>query len=137
VTHELNNHSPEEDRPDVSYSDVSRAVEKALVKNNAYDLARSFVNCYANGIDPYTGTLGRSVGLTGNGPDGQNGSPFNQLAQTKSFCRVIRRNGELVGWNEQKINVAVRKAFLSQSLDTRPAEDVVRAVSKTVRDSGK
>jgi ribonucleoside-diphosphate reductase alpha chain len=132
VTHELN-HQGGSERPEVAHLEVARAIERALVRNNAYDLALSFVNCYSQ--DPYTGTQA-NLALNAHGVIG-NGAGIQATPPAKPFCRVMRRNGDLVPWNEYKINVAVRKAFLSQSLDSSPASEVAQGVTKRVRESGR
>jgi ribonucleoside-diphosphate reductase alpha chain len=51
--------------------------------------------------------------------------------------KVIRRNGQLVPWNHNKIEIAVRKAFLSMEMDSAPAVQVAEAVSRSVVNDGK
>ena len=52
--------------------------------------------------------------------------------------RVIRRNGRVVPWMPEKIETAIRKAFIAQKLDSGPAvalaEIVVGRVLKTAKD---
>jgi ribonucleoside-diphosphate reductase alpha chain len=43
--------------------------------------------------------------------------------------QLIRRNKQVVPWNESKIEVAVRKAFLSLHLDSEPAVKIARSVT--------
>ncbi|MEX2608094.1 MAG: ribonucleoside-diphosphate reductase subunit alpha, partial [Kiritimatiellia bacterium] len=46
--------------------------------------------------------------------------------------QLLRRNGQLVPWNPNKIEIAVRKAFLALHLDSSPAVDVTKAVNERV-----
>jgi ribonucleoside-diphosphate reductase alpha chain len=100
------------DAPRVSASDVHRAIEKALVKNNAHDIARSLVVRRPYLEDSW---------------DESAESDFPRV-QTK----VIRRNGDAVSWNPAKIEAAVRKAFLSMELDSEPARQIALAISQRV-----
>ncbi|HQU08628.1 MAG TPA: ribonucleoside-diphosphate reductase subunit alpha, partial [Opitutales bacterium] len=50
--------------------------------------------------------------------------------------RVIRRNGQVVPWVQDKIEIAVRKAFLSKNMDSSPALEVARGVSDWVHGQG-
>jgi ribonucleoside-diphosphate reductase alpha chain len=47
--------------------------------------------------------------------------------------RLARRNGMVVDWNSNKIEVAVRKAFLACGLDSAPAVQVAENVEERVR----
>ena len=49
--------------------------------------------------------------------------------------RVIRRNGQVVPWNDHKVEIAVRKTFLSQSRDSAPAVAISKSVSERVNAS--
>ena len=50
--------------------------------------------------------------------------------------RLIRRSGQVVPWNDSKIEVAVRKAFLSLQLDSEPAVDLARQVTRKALSTG-
>jgi len=50
--------------------------------------------------------------------------------------RLIRRNGQVVRWNENKIEIAVRKAFLVLQVDSEPAVTISCAVTKRVQKLG-
>ncbi|HBA82828.1 MAG TPA: ribonucleoside-diphosphate reductase subunit alpha [Verrucomicrobia bacterium] len=50
--------------------------------------------------------------------------------------QLIRRNGQVVPWNEQKIEIAVRKAFLSQNMDSSYAKEISREVSERIQTAG-
>ena len=49
---------------------------------------------------------------------------------TTGALQLIRRSGQVVAWNPAKIEVAVRKAFLSRGLDSAPAEEVALRVTE-------
>ena len=88
--------------------EIHLAIEKALVRRNAHDVARSLVTK-------------RALRQIHEDPE-----PFN--------TRLIRRNGQVVPWNENKIEIAIRKAFLSQHLDSDDAISVTRAVVENARE---
>jgi ribonucleoside-diphosphate reductase alpha chain len=48
--------------------------------------------------------------------------------KTKPELRLIRRNGLVVPWDTNKIEVAVRKAFLARGFDSDPAVTIAEAV---------
>ena len=48
--------------------------------------------------------------------------------------RLLRRNGQVVPWKPNKIEIAVRKAFLALHLDSAPAVEVTAAVDARVRE---
>ncbi len=98
--------------------DIYLLIEKALIESDAHDVAKSLV-------------FKRSVTDENKGRDDNNG---NGVIPVK--VRVIRRNGMVVPWNENKIEIAVRKAFLSRELDSDPAIDIARAVTEHVRNLG-
>ncbi len=50
--------------------------------------------------------------------------------------RLIRRNLQVVPWNESKIEIAVRKAFLGLEMDSQPAEGVAKAVTQRMEGMG-
>ncbi|WFB36535.1 ribonucleoside-diphosphate reductase subunit alpha [Kiritimatiellota bacterium B12222] len=86
----------------VSREELHLAIEKALVRQENYDLARSLVTHRAHEI---------------------------QTQPTiKVTTQLLRRNGQLVPWNANKIEIAVRKAFLALHLDSEPAVEVTQAV---------
>jgi len=79
-------------------------IEKTLVDNNAYFVAKSLL-------------LNRARKISVNRDTAQ------------STLRVIRRNNQVVPWNDQKVEIAVRKTFLSLQRDSAPAIAITRAVS--------
>ena len=97
--------------PRLSYDELYRLIEKALVENDAYDVAKSLVISRSN---DGTGDYGSGV---------ENSSGLGQI-------RLIRRSGQVVPWNSAKIEVAVRKAFLSLRLDSAPAVEISRNVTQ-------
>ena len=86
-------------------------LEKTLVDNNAYFVAKSLL-------------LNRARKIA-----------INREAAAHSTLRVIRRNSQVVPWNDQKVEIAVRKTFLSLQRDSAPAVAITRAVSERVRSS--
>ena len=53
-----------------------------------------------------------------------------------SLIRLIRRSGQVVPWNSSKIEVAIRKAFLSLHLDSEPAVKVSDEVTRRAVGTG-
>ncbi len=94
-------------RKQVSREELHLAIEKALVRQEAYDVARSLVTHRAAEV-------------------------MNQTAGPKVSTQLLRRNGQLVPWNPNKIEIAVRKAFLALHLDSSPAIEVTQAVNERV-----
>ena len=93
----------------LSETDLYRGIERVLIENNAHDVARSLV------ID-----TARNVAQS----------------NEKISVRLIRRNKQVVSWNENKIEIAIRKAFLSQQKDSALAVLVTQSVTGRVRDAG-
>lgn len=87
----------------LSSHDIDLLIEKALIENDAHDVAKSLV-------------FARNQGS-----GAQERPPVS--------IRLIRRNGQVVAWSESKIEIAVRKSFLSLHLDSTPAVDVALAVT--------
>jgi ribonucleoside-diphosphate reductase alpha chain len=86
-------------------------LEKTLVDNNAYFEAKSLL-------------LNRARKIA-----------INREAAAQSTLRVIRRNNHVVPWNEQKVEIAIRKTFLSLQRDSAPAVAITKAVSARVHSS--
>ena len=103
--------------PRLSFDELYRLIEKALVENDAYDVAKSLVISRSN---------------EGNGrvhrPD--------DVEEDTAHIRLIRRSGQVVPWNSSKIEVAVRKAFLSLRFDSEPAVDLARQVTREALSTG-
>jgi len=93
----------------LSAHDIHLLIEKALIENDAHDVAKSLV-------------FGRAKG--------------QEREREPVSIRLIRRNGQVVPWNEAKIEVAVRKSFLSLHLDSTPAVEVARAATDRLNGAG-
>lgn len=78
-------------------------IEKTLIDNNAYDIAKSLLL--------------------------RRGSLAAEQAVPEIPIRVVRRNRQIVPWNEAKIEIAVRKSFLALHRDPAPATTIARAVT--------
>ncbi|MGC6423917.1 MAG: ribonucleoside-diphosphate reductase subunit alpha [Lentimonas sp.] len=94
----------------LSTQDIHLLIEKALIENDAHDVAKSLV-------------FGRSNG-------------GEELEREPVSIRLIRRNGQVVPWNGSKIEIAVRKSFLSLHLDSEPAVEIARAVTDRLNVGG-
>jgi ribonucleoside-diphosphate reductase alpha chain len=94
----------------LSTHDIHLLIEKALIENDAHDVARSLM-------------FGRNKSV-------------KQKERAPVSIRLIRRNGQVVPWNEAKIEIAVRKSFLSLHLDSDPAVEIARAVTDRLNESG-
>jgi len=90
----------------LSEREVDLLIEKTLIENDAPDVAKSLLLLRNAGSEPH------HLPLT---------------------VRVIRRNSKEVRWDETKVEIAVRKAFLTLGLDSEPAVAVARAVTERVR----
>ena len=97
----------------LSKKDLYLLIEKSLIEKDAHDIARSLVQIRAK-------------------KRGQGKISEKAYLDTK----IIRRNGQSVPWMEYKIEIAVRKAFLSLQLDSKPAIEVAQAVTEQVRSTG-
>ena len=86
-------------------------IEKTLVDNNAYFVAKSLL-------------LNRARKLS-----------FDRDGAAQASVRVIRRNHQVVPWNEQKVEIAIRKTFLSLQRDSAPAVGITKAVAERVQSS--
>tara|TARA_E500000178_G_scaffold141659_1_gene141267 strand:+ start:1400 stop:4672 length:3273 start_codon:yes stop_codon:yes gene_type:complete len=103
--------------PRLSFDELYRLIEKALVENDAYDVAKSLV-------------ISRSS-------DGSSGpGSIHAVGTEAAQIRLIRRSGQVVPWNSAKIEVAVRKAFLSLRLDSEPAVDIALRVTQRALSTG-
>jgi ribonucleoside-diphosphate reductase alpha chain len=94
---------------EISREELHLAIEKALVRREAFDVARSLVT-----------HRGHDLPKTGKGP--------------AISTQLLRRNGQLVPWNPNKIEIAVRKAFLALHEDSSAAVAVTQAVNERVRE---
>jgi ribonucleoside-diphosphate reductase alpha chain len=94
----------------MSAPDLSVLVEAALIEQGALDVAKALVMRRSHTV-PDAPAAG--------------GEP-----------RLQRRSGHVVAWNTRKIEVAIRKAFLSLSLDPEPAARIADRVSLRARSLG-
>ncbi|MEM6278168.1 MAG: ribonucleoside-diphosphate reductase subunit alpha [Verrucomicrobiota bacterium] len=99
----------------LSAQELTSIIEVALVKQNEHDVAKSLLFQRKKAV--------REI-------DGSNGG------LEKPLCRVIRRNGEVVAWNPNKIEVAVRSAFLSLNMDSSPARETSKGLTERIARSG-
>ena len=95
----------------LSLNALYELIEKTLVDNNAYFIAKSLL-------------LNRARKIS-----------VDRESAAQSTLRVIRRNNQVVPWSEQKVEIAVRKTFLSLQRDSAPAVAVTKAVSERVHAS--
>jgi len=96
----------------LSEADLYLLIEKALLENDAYDVAKSLA-------------FRRSLE--------KNGSVDLHSGPQTLPVRLIRRNGNVVPWSETKIEIAVRKAFLNIKENPEPAIDIARGVTERIR----
>ncbi len=94
----------------LSLNDLYELIEKTLVDHNAFDVAKSLL-------------LNRSRTLLTPAP------------HAMGTIRVIRRNKQVVPFIAQKIEIAVRKAFLSLNSDGAAAIAITQAVATRVNAS--
>jgi len=99
----------------LSASELTSIIEMALVRQNAHDVAKSLL------IRRKAANARRDIPAPGN---------------EKPLCRVIRRNGEVVAWDPNKIEIAVRSAFLSLGMDSSPAREISTALTERIARSG-
>ncbi|MCB1105698.1 MAG: ribonucleoside-diphosphate reductase subunit alpha, partial [Cephaloticoccus sp.] len=89
----------------LSLNSLYELIEKTLVDNGEYFVAKSLL-------------LNRARKIA-----------IDRETATASTLRVIRRNNHVVPWSEQKVEIAVRKTFLSLERDSAPAVAITKAVS--------
>uniref|UniRef100_UPI00404AB168 ribonucleoside-diphosphate reductase subunit alpha n=1 Tax=Cephaloticoccus sp. TaxID=1985742 RepID=UPI00404AB168 len=89
----------------LSLNSLYELIEKTLVDNNDYFVAKSLL-------------LNRARKIS-----------IDRTSAAVSTLRVIRRNNQVVPWSEQKVEIAVRKTFLSLQRDSAPAVAITKAVS--------
>ena len=96
----------------LSEADLYLLIEKALLENEAYDVAKSLA-------------FRRSMEKTG--------SVDVHTGPHSLPVRLIRRNGNVVPWSETKIEIAVRKAFLTIKENPEPSVEVAKGVTDRIR----
>jgi ribonucleoside-diphosphate reductase alpha chain len=94
----------------VSSYDLSVMIEAELIEQDAFEVARALV-------------LAR-------------GSAGMKRPEPAVETKLIRRNGRVVPWNEAKIEIAVRKAFLSHKLASEHAVGIASRVSQRAKELG-
>lgn len=97
----------------LTVSDLSALLEVALIDAGHYEVAKALVMRRA---DP-------------------NGLAPDNTASTGAL-RLVRRTGDVVEWNPAKIEVAIRKAFLSLQADPDPATALTARVDERVGSLG-
>ncbi len=90
----------------LSEREIHLLIEKTLIENNAHDVAKSLLLLRNAGREP---------------------------AQLPLNVRIIRRNNQEALWDANKVEVAVRKAFLTLGYDSEPAVSVAQGVTERVR----
>ncbi len=90
----------------LSLNSLYELIEKTLVDNNDYFVAKSLL-------------LNRARKIS-----------IDRESAAVDTLRVIRRNNQVVPWSEQKVEIAVRKTFLSLQRDSAPAVAITKAVSE-------
>src|ERR1043165_536454 len=95
----------------ISLNDLYELIEKTLVDNNAYFVAKSLL-------------LNRARKIS-----------IDRDAAATSTLRVIRRNNQVVPWSEHKVEIAVRKTCLSLQRDSAPAIAITKAVGERIHSS--
>ena len=90
----------------LSESEVYLLTEKTLIENDAPDVAKSLLLLRNSNRGPWR--------------------PQNLEMM------VIRRNNKVVQWDSTKVEIAVRKAFLTLGLDSEPAVKVTDAVAEHI-----
>ena len=96
----------------LSEADLYLLIEKALLENEAYDVAKSLA-------------FRRSME--------KHGSVDVHAGPNSLPVRLIRRSGNVVPWSETKIEIAVRKAFLTIKENPEPAIDIAKGVTDRIR----
>jgi ribonucleoside-diphosphate reductase alpha chain len=96
----------------LSQNDLYLLIEKALIENDAHDVAKSLV---------FQRSLERTGEITVT--DEPHAMPV----------RLIRRNGNVVPWSETKIEQAVSRAFLTLKENPSAAQAIAHAVTALIR----
>lgn len=94
----------------ITLAELYSLIEGTLVEHKAFEVAKSILIHRS-----------RKIGAT--------------MGEAFVAIRLIRRNGHIVPWNEAKVEIAVRKAFLSLERDSAPAVEIARAVTRRIVDS--
>jgi len=97
----------------ITAHDLSTLAEAALIGAGHFEVAKALV-------------LRRALPPAGH----------DRAADGTGAPRLIRRSGEVAGWEPAKIETAIRKAFLSLSLDSRRAPELAARVDERARALG-
>ncbi len=97
----------------ITAHDLSALAEAALIAAGHFEVAKALV-------------LRRALPPAGH----------DRATQTQNAPRLIRRSGEVAGWEPVKIETAIRKAFLSLSLDSGPAPALAARADERARTLG-
>lgn len=108
----LNTLTPTSPPVTVSQTELSILLEAVLIEEKAFDVARILVMQRA--LLP------------------EHKATFSEYPESASL-RLIRRSGQVVSWNEGKIEIAIRKAFLSLERDSEPSVGIARRVTEHAR----
>ena len=101
--------------------DIQHCIERVLIRRHAHDVARALAERRKRKADL----------------DVLNDSQGNQPKPMIISTKIIRRSGQLVAWNQNKIEIAVRKAFLALELDSSPAVAIAETVGQRIADENK
>ena len=109
ITKDVVNYLNTSDGLQLSKNNLDLLIEKSLIEAEAHDVAQSLV-------------FNRDPGVT------THESPIS--------LSLIRRNGQVVPWNQNKIEIAVRKAFLQIEINSDPAIDIAEGVTEKLIEKG-
>ena len=109
-----------------SAEEMMEIIERALIRHNAHDVAKSLVIRRKSKPARQEESAG-DIDIEGGGANANRG---------KVKTKVIRRNGEVVAWNQNKIEIAVRSAFLSLHMDSSAATEVANDLTAQIQKSG-
>src|SRR5690606_35489469 len=96
-------------------AELTHIIERALIRHNQHDIARSLISRHRMTVA---------------------GQPVATTANERPLPKLIRRNGQAVPWNQNKIEIAVTKAFLSVQQDPAPAAAIAETVTAHCADLG-
>ena len=105
----------DQDQTAIRVSQLSHIIQQTLVREQAYDIARSLLARHQDAL-----------------PLHDEDSHFTPTSSKPMQCRVIRRNGHVVNWNQNKIELAIRKAFLSLQMDGSPAITIAQTITDRI-----
>ena len=116
VVERIDEQIKEEGKSEFSTEDIFCFVEKILIQRNAHDIAKILV-------------LKRAKYFSNREQEGDSQRNMEQL-------RLIRRNGQVVPWRQNKIEVAIRKSFLDLNQESEGAVEIANAVTRHVKELG-